>query len=361
MISGTSVGADLVQHLADRLDLRQRVRVRTVHHVQQQIRVRDLLQRRAERLDDVVRQVPDEPDGVGERVHPAVGRRRPAGGRVQGREQRVLDQDTGTGDLVQQRGLARVGVARDRDRRDRVPAALLAHRRPRALHVLQLAAQLGDLGVDPAPVGLDLGFTGTTATDTATGRADASTGLAGQVATPTTQPLLHVLQLGQLDLGLAFLALRVLGEDVQDQRGPVDHLDLELVLQVAQLRGGQLAVGDHRVGAERRDQVAQVGHLAGTDEGRRVRLLPPLDHAVQHLGTGGLGEQLQLGQRVLRVLGAALGPDADQQHPLEQQLAVLDLADVGQLGRHADDAAQRLAFLELEALGARLPGSARES
>ena len=34
----------------------------------QQVRARRLLQRRAERLDELVRQVPDEPDGVGERV-----------------------------------------------------------------------------------------------------------------------------------------------------------------------------------------------------------------------------------------------------------------------------------------------------
>jgi hypothetical protein len=34
--------------------------------------------------------------------------------------------------------------------------------------VLELATQLGDLGVDPAAVGLDLGLTRTTTTDAAT-------------------------------------------------------------------------------------------------------------------------------------------------------------------------------------------------
>jgi hypothetical protein len=52
----------------------------------------DLLQRGAERVDQLVREVPDEADGVGERVLPAVGGLGAADGRVEGGEQRVLDQ-----------------------------------------------------------------------------------------------------------------------------------------------------------------------------------------------------------------------------------------------------------------------------
>ena len=115
--------------------------------------------------------------------------------------------------------------------------------------LLELAAQLGHLGVDPAPVGLDLGLTGATATDAAAAGADPATGLAGEVATPAAQPLHQVLQLGQLDLRLALLGLRVLGEDVEDQRGAVDDLDLDPVLEVAQLAGRELAVADDGVGA----------------------------------------------------------------------------------------------------------------
>ena len=60
-----------------------------------------------------------------------------------------------------------------------------------------------------------------------------STHLPGQLSAPAAEALGLVLQLGQLDLRLALLGLRVLREDIQDQRGPVDHLDLEPVLQVA--------------------------------------------------------------------------------------------------------------------------------
>ena len=248
MISGTLAGPDLGEHLAHRGDLALGVGVRAVDDVQQQVGVGDLLQRRAERLDQLVREVPDEPDGVGHRVDAAVGGRRTTRGRVEGREQRVLDQHPGVGQPVEQRGLAGVGVAGDRDAGDVVAPARLALDVAGAAHVLELAAELGDLGVDPAPVGLDLGLTGAAATDAVTAGGPA-TGLAGEVATPAAQALLHVLQLGQLDLRLALLALGVLGEDVEDQRGPVDDLDLDLVLEVAQLAGRELAVADDGVGA----------------------------------------------------------------------------------------------------------------
>ena len=87
------VGADLGEHLAHRGDLTLGVGVRAVDHVQDEVGLGDLLERRAERLDQLVRQVPDEADGVGQRVDPAVARRGAARGRVEGGEQRVLDQD----------------------------------------------------------------------------------------------------------------------------------------------------------------------------------------------------------------------------------------------------------------------------
>ena len=79
----------------------------------QQVRVGGLLQRGAERLDELVRQVPDEPDGVGQRVAATVRGGGAPGGRVEGGEQRVLDQHAGVGQRVEQARLAGVGVADD--------------------------------------------------------------------------------------------------------------------------------------------------------------------------------------------------------------------------------------------------------
>src|SRR4030095_11007243 len=98
--------------------------------------------------------------------------------------------------------------------------------------------ELAHPGADAPPVGLDLRLTGATGTDTATA-GDATTGLPGQRLTPAAQPRQHVLHLGELDLGLALPTAGVLGEDVEDQRGPVDDLDLQQLLQLVELTGRQ--------------------------------------------------------------------------------------------------------------------------
>ena len=192
-----------------------------------------------------------KPDGVGQ-GEPAAGRRPgPAHRRVQGGEQRVIDQDSGPGQPVEQAGLARVGVARDGHRRHLAAAPLPALDLPAHRHLGDLAAQLGDARPDPAPVSLDLGFTGPAGADAAAAGHPAA-GLPGQRLTPAAQPRQQVLQLRQLDLRLALLAAGVLGEDVQDQRGAVDDLHLHHALQRRSWLGGELAVADDGVGAGRR-------------------------------------------------------------------------------------------------------------
>ncbi len=218
--------------------------------------------------------------------------------------------------------------------------ALLALRVAGDLHLHQFATQLGDLGVDPTPIGLDLRLTGTTATD-AFAAGNPATGLAGEIATPTTQTLLHVVELRQLDLRLALTRLGMLGEDVEDQRGPVDDLDLKPVLEVPQLRGGEFTVADDGVGAGRVDDLGEPFNLAAADVRRRVWLLAALIDRLQDLGAGCLCQQCKLRQRVLGVGDrAAGGPHADEHDALEPELAVFDLGDVLEFGRQARHAPQ---------------------
>ena len=203
--------------------------------------------------------------------------------------------------------------------------------------------------VDPAPVELDLRLTGAARAHALTaGRL--ATGLAGHRLTPAAQARQQVLQLGQLDLRLALLGLRVLGEDVEDQRGAVDDLDLDDVLEGAPLAGGQLGVADHRVGALGDDDVAQLLGLAGAEVGAGVRLRAALHESREDRRARRLGESGELAHRVVGVLGGAVGPDGGQHDPLKAQLAVLDLGDVLELGRQPRDAAQRCALLAVELL-----------
>src|ERR1700722_7182320 len=103
--------------------------------------------------------------------------------------------------------------------------ALTALHLPAHRHLANLASELRDPGPDPAPVRLDLGLTRTAGADPATASYPA-TSLPGQRFPPATQARQQILHLRQFDLRLAFLALGVLGEDIQDQGGAIDHLDL---------------------------------------------------------------------------------------------------------------------------------------
>ena len=159
-------------------------------------------------------------------------------------------------------------------------------------------AQLGHPRGDPAPVDLDLRLTGTATADAETARRPA-TDLARQRLAPAAQARPQVLQLGKLDLGLALLGARVLGEDVEDQRRAVDDLDLDDLLQLPQLARRQLAVADDGVGSDRQHDVAQLLGLARADVGGGVGLVAALDQPVENERAGGLGEPGEFGQRVL--------------------------------------------------------------
>ena len=137
----------------------------------------DLLQRRPERLDELVRQMADKADRVGQRVVPPVRRLGAAHSRVERREQCVLDEHPCAGEPVEQGGLSGVGVARDDHARHGPTTALLPLHLAGCFHAGDLAAQLRAALADPAPVGLDLRLTGTTGADTAT-TGDTTTSLA---------------------------------------------------------------------------------------------------------------------------------------------------------------------------------------
>src|SRR4030042_6562374 len=72
--------------------------------------------------------------------------------------------------------------------------------------------------------------------------------LLGQAEPLAAQARQAVAQLGQLHLELALVRPGPLGEDVEDELGPVDDLDLDLLLEVLLLGGAGVAVEDDHVG-----------------------------------------------------------------------------------------------------------------
>ena len=204
-----------------------RLRDARVDEVHEQIRARDLFERRLERLDELVRQAAHEADRVGEQHDLAAGEPQAARARVQRREQPVLDEHLGPGQPVEQGGLAGVRVADERDVRERPAPPRLALGLARAAELHEVPLQLGDPPLDAPAIHLELGLTGTAGADAAP--------LLGQLDAPAAQARQPVAQLRELDLHHSFLAPRVLGEDVEDQRDAIDDVPLEQLLQVALL------------------------------------------------------------------------------------------------------------------------------
>jgi hypothetical protein len=75
--------------------------------------------------------------------------------------------------------------------------------------------------------------------------------LALEVGPAAHQARGHVLELGQLDLQLAFVRTRALGEDVEDQAGAVDDAALGELLEVALLHRRERVVDQDQVGSSR--------------------------------------------------------------------------------------------------------------
>jgi hypothetical protein len=184
------------------------------------------------------------------------------------------------------------------------------------LHVANLPAQLARCGVDAAPVELDLGLTRATRTDALTAGHPA-TGLAGHRLTPTTQARQEVLQLRQLDLSLALDRLGVLGEDVEDQGGPVDDLDLDDVLQGCAAGTARARSRRHRVGALGDDDVAHLLGLAASRARCRVGTLRRCTGPAR-TSDPAVSASAASSPASSRVLWRALGPYAREHHALER-------------------------------------------
>ena len=146
--------------------------------------------------------------------------RHQAGGRIERDEELVGRGAAGAGQTIEQGGLARVGVADEGDHRHAgAPAARRAAGGGASARAASSPRIFIDALADHAAVGLELGLARSP-------RADAAAQPLEVLPLPD-QPRQQVRELRQLDLELALRGARALGEDVEDERGAVDHLDAE--------------------------------------------------------------------------------------------------------------------------------------
>ena len=120
-----------------------------------------------------------------------------------------------------------------------------------------------------APVCLDLGLAGAPGTDSA---AEAL-----EVRPQPPHPRQVVLELRQLDLELALGTVGVGGEDVENDRRPVDHRHTECRLEVALLARRQLIVAGDQIGVGDGHLRLQLIELSGPEIRVRVGTIAALD------------------------------------------------------------------------------------
>ena len=306
-------GADLVQDAVDRAQHLVELLLgrRGVDDVQDEVGQPRLLQRGAEGVDELVGQLADEADRVGQQVGAPVDAQ-DAGRRVQRVEEAVAHADARAGQRVEERRLAGVRVAGQRDLRQVRAVALGPHRRPRALDALEPPAQRRDPVARQAAVGLDLRLAGAAGREAAA--RDAAQAL--EVGPQAAHAGEVVLELRELDLELALGRVRVRREDVEDRRRAVDDRHRELLLEVALLARRELVVGGDEVRVGGLGRRLDLLELARPEVGVRVRAVAVLDALADDVDPGGAQQLAQLGEVVallqrgdeVRALLGARGP-----------------------------------------------------
>ena len=184
--------------------------------------------------------------------------------RIERRERLVGDERAfalpGPGEPVEQRRLADVRVADERD--ERIAAAPAAPRLALLAHVVELALQQRDALLDLAAVDFELRFAGTA-------RADAAAQPRERGAR-ADQVRLAVAQLRELDLQLAFARARVLREDVEDEHRAVDDRQRDDLLEVRALARPQIVEHEQHVGFELFGALGDLARLAAADQRRGI-------------------------------------------------------------------------------------------
>ncbi len=261
--------------------------------MQDHVGLAHLFQGGAERLHQFVRQVGNEAHGVRQDRRPPVRQLHRPECRVQGGEQHVLGLDLGARQAVEQGRLAGVGVAHQSQGRERRALARRPLQPAGAAHVLELALELDDaLGQKP-PVGLDLGLT------RAAKEAEAAA-LALKVGPGPYKTRALVGQPRQFDLQPALARAGPATEDLQDQAGPVDHLGLPRLLQIALLHRREGVVDHHYMGVACAAEGGDLVGLALAEQRSRRDRPEHRDHGVAHVQIERLGETDSLGEALLR-------------------------------------------------------------
>ena len=287
-----------------------KVGVGSVDDMQKQVGEFQFLQRRPEGVHQMMGQLCNKSHGVGQNHIQIVRNRQKPGGGVQGVKQPVVGGNPRAGELVEQGGFSRIGVAHNGHHRDGIFHPPLPLDGAHLAHLFQLFFQTVNALPDVPPVGFQLGLAGAPGADAAA--------LPGKARAHAGQPGQQILVLRQLHLKPAFLRLCPLGENVQNQGASVQNGKPDNFLQRPDVAGRKLVVENDHGGLGR---FRQHPHLLGfslADEAVGIGGMAVLQHLARAEASRGLQKVFQLVQCAFGggiFLGKAVRVQSHQNRP----------------------------------------------
>ena len=289
--NGLVVRAQFAQDGLHGGDLLVHARLGGVDDVQKQIGFVHFFQSGFEGFHEVVGELADEAYGIGQQAGLAIGKLQLAGGGIQGGKQLIVGEHAGVRQTVQESGLSGVGIADESQQGPAVAAASPPQFGAPLPDQLQLVADAEDALFDAAAIQFELLLAGTFEADAAL--------LPFQMGPEAAQAGNQIVELGELDLEAAFQRQGALGEDIEDELGPVHDAHAKDVFERSALGRGQVVVENDEIGSGRLDFSGNLLGLAAADVGGRLDGAQAAQGFAEDFGAGRVGQGAQFAERIL--------------------------------------------------------------
>ena len=306
-----TIELELVQEASYRDALTRPIRICGVEDFDQKIGFAQLFERRAKRVDEILRKIGDESDRVGEAYVTVRSQVDAANRRIEGGKRLVGYERIAIRQRVEQRGLSDVGISDQRDERLAAPRSP-----PRCAlppYVFELTAQHRNASADPPAIDFEFGFA-------RAARADA-TAQSRQIRADADEIRLTIAQLRQLDLQLTFAAACVARKDVENEHRPIDDRQRHDSLEVLPLTRTQVVEHQHHSGAQFLGALGDFARFAAADERRGIDCVAALYDAIDDARAGRFGERFELEELRLQRTARVSGVDRDDDRRLRRYVA----------------------------------------
>ena len=264
--------------------------------MEQHLGLRNLFKRGAKAGYERVRQIADETYGIREQNAAAAGQLNGSQFWIERGEHARRRKHLRTGDRVEERAFACVGVTDECDGGHGNGLAALALLAADASDRFKIALELIDAALNASAIGFELGFAGPASADAA---AELRHGFAA-----ASEARQHVFELGQLHLELALARARVAGKNVEDELGAVEDAAGESRFKVAQLRGRKIAIEDNEIGAGGSNDGGDLFDFSGADESGGIGARAALNELGDGLAACAQEQLTKLGERFFGVEAA---------------------------------------------------------